>query len=352
MTTTPRSPTPKRRRGVWLLRVLVMGGLGVVAYYGLEVADDLLMQRLAGTAAPAPIDLAELPPDLTEAARGPSEGPGNGLLRRSAYALDGRQSITATVSQDGWIDGERVATRGEYHQLGGGPDRAFLLKQTGKLAGQPTRLLRVSDSRFLWTDLTWGPDAESLQRSVSRIDLRRVRRAVKERAGAATTLDPSAWSRFGGLPMLVNGLEQAFAFGQPRHRLLRGKTVLAMVGRWRPERLDELTADGKIPPRAPQHVVIALDESTLFPVLLEYRDRRDLLSRPNLSDDDLLVPSNRPMLKMELAHVPGTPPLDQRMFAYRPNEAGWIDQTERELQLVRRGGTAVANATTSGARPR
>lgn len=348
MTTTPRSPTPKRRAVAWLLRAAVLAALGGAIYYGLEVADDLVIDRLAEQDPLERIEVVELP-DLPAAPRGSSEGRGNGLVRRSAFALDSHRSITAKVIQNGWIDGEPIATTGEYHQLGGGQERSFLLKQSGQLAGLPTRLLRVSNSRFLWTDMTWGSDPAEPSRSITRVDLRLVRRALKEHLSASTASDPSAWSRFGGLPMLLSGLDSAFTFGPSYAMQLRGERVLAMVGRWRPERLAELSEAGTLPPHAPQHVVLALSDSTLFPRLLEYRDYRDPLSAEGLADQELLKPSRRPLLKIELEHQPGAPPQDERMFTYRSNDEGWSDQTERELRLVRQryNGVAVATPPTS-----
>lgn len=353
MTTTPRSPTPKRRAATWLLRAVLLASLGGAAYYGVRIADEVVIDRLAAQDSTGRIEIVEVP-EPRGAPRGSSEGPGNSRVRRSAFALDGRRSVAAQITQTGWLDGQPIATSGEYHQRGGGPDRSFLLKQAGQLAGLPTRLVRVSDSRFLWTDLRWGSDPEAPERSVTRIDLRLVRRALEDRSKSAVASDPAAWSRFGGLPMLLSGLDRSFTFGSPRRMQLRGERVEAMVGRWRPERLAELSAAGSLPPRAPQHVVVALSEATLFPRLLEYRDYRDPLSRPGLSDNELLRPSARPLLKIELAPRLDAAPLSPRMFAYRPNEEGWSDRTQRELQLLarRQEPVALAAAPTSGARPR
>lgn len=330
MGTEPRSPTSPSRSAAWMRRGLVMVGLGVATFYGLEVADDVLMRRLAGAANEPIAEIVELPVEAPRAPASSSEGPGNGWLRRSVYALDEVSEISAEVSHQGWIDGKAVTLRGEYRQYGGGASRQFLLGLTGDLAGHPARMLRVSNGLDLWTDIAFDDGASEPVRTLSRINLRDVKRALNER-GQASANDPLAWSRFGGLPMLLGGLERDFAFGRPRRMELRGETVLAMVGRWRSEQ----GASAESSERAPDHVVVALSEATLFPRLVEYRDRSDALLAAAASDDGLLKPSRRPMLKIELTPEPNAPPIDPRMFDYRSSEEGWIDRTDRELRLAR-----------------
>ncbi len=362
MTTNPSSPTPagetpRRRRktprtGGWRLRGLLLLAIGGAAYYGLEVGNQLLVDRLAGdTADEGVIQVIETPIEEPTAPVSPrvaaSEGPGNALLRQAAALLDQGDSLSANISQVGWLGGQATQTQGVYHQLGGGKKRRFLTDLSGQVAGIPTRLLRVSDSRRLYTDLAWGEDPSNPERSVTRIDLRHVREAIEEQS---TTPSPSDWQRFGGLPMLVTGLEEAFAFGQPRRMQFRNETVLAMVGRWRPERLEGLSAVGATADRAPQHVVIALSETTRFPLMVEYRDARDPLSANGLTDDAMLRPSRRPLLKIELARLPLREPLDPRQFTYQPNFNGLSDQTDRELRLVRARRDTAALASKATAR--
>lgn len=352
MTTNPSNPTPldpprKRRQktprtGGWRLRGLLLLAVGVAAYYGLEVGNDLLVDRLANNSPDdGVIQVIELPTeeeDPTSVApatpqEAASEGPGNALLRQSAALIDRGDSLSATINQVGWLDGEETRTQGVYHQLGGGSKRQFLSELTGEIGGTPTRILRVSDGRFLWTDLAWGDNPSEPQRTVTRIDLRRVREALDQ---DDQTSRPSDWQRFGGLPMLMAGLDKSFAFGQPRRMQFRQETVFAMVGRWRPERLDALSSTGPPADRAPQHVVIAISEATRFPLMIEYRDARDALSRRDLPDDAMLRPSRRPLLKIELARQPLRDQLDPRLFRYQPRDGGWADQTDRELRLVSR----------------
>ncbi|MEO0531743.1 MAG: hypothetical protein AAF266_14380 [Planctomycetota bacterium] len=323
----------------WLLKAVVLVVMGVAAFYALQLGDHFLMAQLEGTAETGPIEVIELPESVQQAPKTRGEGPGNALLKRAILTLKQRGSVQTSIEQVGWIDDDLIQTRGDYYQAGNGSERKFHFRQRGELAGSPTDLLQVSDSRFLWSDLAWLDADSETQRRVTRVDLRRVRGLMNstDEDGFANTggSDPFQWSRFGGLPMLLAGLDEAFRFGAPRRMQVRDETVAAMVGRWRPDRLDQLAEGETLPPRFPQHVVVALSEATLFPVLVEYRDTRDPLSADGLADEALLTPSRRPLMKIDLRNATFGQRYDPGLFAYRPSIDDWSDQTDRELRLVR-----------------
>ncbi|MGL4511727.1 MAG: hypothetical protein ACRCT8_01440 [Lacipirellulaceae bacterium] len=349
-----RTSRHNRARG-WVLKGMLLLGLGVGAFFALDVADELLVARLRP---PRPIPAEALP--LVEQPGGDplaSDRRGNALLAEAMVRLEQRQSVVAQVVQVGWNDGRVVETQGDYRQAGSGPDRRFYSLAQGRLADRAARLVRVSDGRFLWTDLWWGENPQDASHSVTRVDLRRLRKELvtgrveddpEPGEASATLADASEWARLGGLPTVLASLEERFDFGPPRLMELRGRRVAAMVGRWDKAKRVALFGDAPLPSRAPHHAVVALDEETLFPLLVEYRAKDDPLSARGLPDEARLVGSRRPMLKIDYLNPRFDEPLEADAFAYSPPaDVRWQDDTERELRLLRERRPVVA-ATPGG----
>jgi hypothetical protein len=353
-----------RARGL-IARGLVLVALGVGAFFALDFADELLVARLrpAGPIPAEALPVVEVPGAGGDGA--PADRRGDALLAEAIVRLEQRQSVVVDVVQVGWNDGRAVETQGAYRQAGSGPERRFSFVVQGQLAGSAARLVRVSDGRFLWTDLWWGDNPQTASRSVTRVDLRRVRKQIaagmqddelrddglqdngpEPGEARATLADAADWARFGGVPALLATLEERFDFGAPRLMELRGRRVAAMVGRWKKAERDALFGDGPLPDRAPQHVVVALDEETLFPLLVEYRAKGDPLAERGLPDEARLVASRRPMLKIDYLNPRFDEPLEADAFAYSPPaDVRWQDDTERELKLVRERRPVVAAST-------
>ena len=336
---------------IWrsLTKAALLLAIGAAAFYALEATDDLLFSSLgwpvdtpAGDALPE----VAIPPDSPKP---PRERKGNLWLTRAVARLEQRQSIAAKIKQVGWVNGELVETFGEYRQLASGDRQRFMFTLQGQLAGRPAQLLRVSDGRYLWTDLHWRAEEDSTDRTITRVDLRRVQRSASAAAqptpepgrAVAEMVEPGDWSRFGGLPMLLAALNENFDFGAGRAMQLREQEVIAMVGRWNPGKVESLfgaTVDStmtSLPDRAPRLVVVALDRQTLFPKLVEYRAKGDPQATDRKSDEALLSASRRPMLKIDLLEPVFDAPLSKEQFAYAPPPGiDWTDQTTRHLSIA------------------
>lgn len=292
---------------------------------------------------------------------------GNNWINQALVTLEQRQTVSAEVIQLGWVLDSVVETHGSYEQAGSGAKRKFAFNLQGRLADSPTQIMRISDGRSLWTVMQWEnlnplSGATEPKKEVSRVDLRKLRlntadapqlRPGQAAANFAATTD---WSRFGGLPMLLASINESFDFNAGRRMKLRGEPVIALAGRWNPVRLAELAGNDpetplpiEPPSHAPHHVVVVLSEETLFPMMVEYRSTKDPLASTQLSDVERLVPSQRPLLKIDFLKVEFNQRLSADRFAYSPPPGtDWQDRTDHELQLAAdRREWRTAMATTS-----
>ncbi len=295
---------------------------------------------------------------------------GNSLLADAILRLDRRQSVTAELTCQGALVGTNVRLAGGYRQLGSGDKRCFALDLTGQLADTPLRWTQTSDGRLLWTGLRWDDGKQNAEQSLTRIDLRRVRKNLAadddgfapQPGEAAAVLQAELWSPFGGLPMLLGGLDKHFDFGPPRVMKLQNNRVLAMVGRWNEAVLKQLLTVtplpgakpvdppdlSKIPDRLPQHVVVVLDEAQHTPRRIEYRGAGDPLSAAGLADDVLLTTESRaPLLRIDFVSVGFDVALAKQQFEFRPPEsAPWRDETDAYLRAFAQPRAAIVQRLT------
>lgn len=374
MNANRKTPTFTKRASQGVVRGLLMLVIGAGVFYGLRFTKVAFYSGSQGPT--AQINPAELPivtPDGTtipptqittnSATEKPatvspnrpnaSNRAGNGWLQRALVTLEQRESVVAEVFQLGWVGDSVVDTHGSYLQAGSGAKRKFSLTLQGRIGGSPTQLTRISDGRSLWTVLQWESTnpltgATEPAQQVTKVDLRKLRRKQKSNDSSLQPGQASAnfavstdWGRFGGVPMLLASLDESFDFNAGRRMKLRGVPVIALAGRWNPYRLSELagnTPEADLPTtppnHGPHHVVVVLSEETLFPMMIEYRSAEDPLSSPQLSGVDRLVPSRRPLLKIDFLKPEFNHRLSADRFAYSPASGDWQDKTDHELQLA------------------
>ncbi len=329
--------------------------LGVVAFYGF----DLINKAISGNASTS-VELVsdESAPIVNLAGVNPSGDQnriGNAWIQQALVTMEQRPSVSCEIVQTGWVKDRAIEIHGNYHQAGSGSNRQFRMEMQGRLANVPTRLLRVSDGRFLWTDLQWQKltktesNENAWNHQITKVDLRKLRRANKNSGStpapgqaSAQLASPGDWARFGGLPMLLTALNEGFDFNAGRRMQLRGEPVVALAGKWNPVRLAELTSadvtqigKNEPPAHAPHHVVIAISETTLFPMLIEYRANDDPLSSASLEEVQRLVPSKCPLLRINFMNMQFNQPMRSDQFAYRvPPGTDTTDKTDHELRLA------------------
>jgi hypothetical protein len=285
---------------------------------------------------------------------------GDRLLVEAASRLARRRSLTARLRHQVFIHGQQLFGVGYYWQEGRGEDLKTRLEL--QIAGQDSRLLQVSNSRFQWLDR-----ALPAGRTVSRVDLRQLRAVL---AGENTEVRPgeASWSpghtdftaNFSGLPRLLATLAENFSFLPPQAMRLvpaqgsqaSGVPFFAVVGHWKQEMLQALIGADRsvgtahstahptlqqvpLPKHIPQEVLLLVDQAELFPYRIEYRP----LETPATADSNgrpiAYQISTRPLVVLEFSNVAFDEPIAAGQFDYAPPDVDWIDHTTAVLERLR-----------------
>lgn len=273
------------------------------------------------------------------------------ILTTAARRLHESPPFEAKLRERIDLFGQQLVGSGIYMQAGQGSDQ-FRLELKIQLADRMTSLTQVCDGRYVWTRRDLGPE----QQYLSHIDLVRVRRALAESGSAA--IPPNQWLAIGGLPGLLNGLSENFAFNTPATHQLGQLPVWTTKGSWRPEMLAELLPNkadailaGKpaplesLPVHLPASVAVALgrdDYLPLFPYRIEFRRLVQQPKSPELNPTTSAATSatpaaarsvEQPMLILELFEVRSPAVIDPRAFTYDAGDQEDHDETET---LIRR----------------
>jgi len=175
-------------------------------------------------------------------------------------------------------------------------------------------------------------------------------------ATADDVLPQGGWIVLGGLPRLLAGLEQNFAFAAPQtdevqYQAADGKSIEKLpiwivAGRWKPERLAALTNRdpaklGALPEQLPDRVEIVLgrtiDHLPLFPFRITYR--RTTSADPKSS---ALPPALGDLLTLDFFNVSSTRPIEEREFHYQPSDNDVDPRDVTTAYVQRLGGEANA----------
>ncbi len=283
--------------------------------------------------------------DVSGATAAAAPGPdGQQLMAQAARELFQQPALEAKIRQRIDLFGHQLVGSGSYQQLGDGPEKLLRLELKLQVGNQITSLQQVSDGRFLWIrrDLPG-------QTSLSRIDLKQVRDAIRA-SGQTPAPDPGGnWMALGGLPRLLQGLNENFLFNSPPRADQVGQVpVWVLRGQWRAERLaaplPNQRADilagrpprlEELPPRLPDSVMITLgrdDVLPLFPYRIEYL-RQDGAGQGSGAGPPGIA-SPRSLVTMELFEVRRRADLDPRQFDYKPGDQEVADHTESYLKSL------------------
>jgi hypothetical protein len=271
-------------------------------------------------------------------------------------SVRGRDSISARIRQKIDVLGEKLVGTGSYLQQGRGELQKVRLELKIQVANQTTNLQQVCDGNFLWLQ------QDNLEKpTLTRIDVRRVREAAFDQSGRRSRFDQIQLALC-GLAKLIESLHENFEFKLVQSDRLDGVPVWVVRGTWRPEALAETYPDpksaqaaaqgstaenasgkslppsaadlppaktGKLPPHAPEVIVLLIGRDDLFPYRIEFRRRVEVDEKSPLRTDE-----TRPLLIMEWFEVALDTSLDERQFIYRPGDLEFTDGTKKLLERM------------------
>ena len=274
------------------------------------------------------------------------------FMHRIDASAEQLKSVQARIRYRTELFGARNVGTGIYLQQGSGDQRQFRLELKTAI-GQPgagQKLLtfqQVCDGKFLWqyrdsfdnspasgTNVNKQTDNVPDRPTISRIDLTKVRQTLQdsERRPSLASINQL---NVGGLPKLVDGLQQAFRFNRVEAGELESFPVWLAVGVWRPEALEPLSkelaqqaaADRPLnlklmPPQLPEQVWMYVGQDDLFPYRIEFRRRAEGQGRGGADSSDMQV-----IVTIEFYEVRLNAPINPREFEYQPSSADIVDTT-------------------------
>jgi hypothetical protein len=236
---------------------------------------------------------------------------------------------------------------GTYLQLGQGPEKLLRLELKAQVGDRPAIIQEICSEDDYWV----RRDIPSFGTTVGRASLRPIRQATAK-LGHLPVGDPmSAWIMLGGLPRLLEGLNQNFHFGPAKATEIKFAStsgegteqmpVWAVEGEWKPERLkgllgDKASADaGRLPAQMPARVELVLgrvDEAfPLFPYRITYYRAAPTIEGTGEEAEAARRQAAVPLMVLEFYGVYHMSHLDPREFDYDPGDQEVADLTQSFL---------------------
>jgi hypothetical protein len=274
----------------------------------------------------------------------PATGHDDRLILEVLETLERRPNIVAKLRQSVRLGDDRLSGEGAFWQQGVGNQRRTRWELTTLVAGERAFVTQVFDGEVMWTDRKLPAS-----RKVTRVDIGALRRQLGSATDAAgqgglfaDETTPELLAR-GGVAQLVASMHRCFTFG-PRQTLRRGdRTMLALIGRWRPEQLERLwpgagsMAPADRPAHLPHHVVVYVDANDRFPYFVEFRGG----DQAALADStDAYYPARDALASFEFIDVQFAAAMPADIFDFTPPDNSWHDITSRLVDELRSPATA------------
>jgi hypothetical protein len=260
------------------------------------------------------------------------------ILEQTIFVLESQRSLAATIRHRADLFGRAPVGMGTYQEERRGPGLEGQLRFRHELrtqvGDQPCNLVEVCDGRHLWQYRELGDT-----RTLSRIDVGRVQRALEESGDITQLRKVDKWPGLGGLPRLLRGLHSSFRFElEGEGRLGADLPALKLRGEWNQQKLCELLPDqqeaiaagarpdlSRLPDHVADHVLLYVGKADRLPYRIEYRRREAEQGRAGQG-------GARTLLSVEI-EVRLNVPVDATRFAYQP--PGDLQPSEQTLDFLK-----------------
>jgi len=269
--------------------------------------------------------LAAVSSQAEEATNPRQEQSGAEVVEQSARKLSELPGLAAEFHYKLQAYDQTLAGSGRYLQSGDGPEKLFRLELTTQLEGYKATQQTIGGKQYLWIRRDFGPE----QRSLTRVDLRRVRKAIED-SGPPLSLDPSpTWLGIISLPKMLGSLSRWFDFEPAHEERASDRRVLRVRGRMKPERKQQLMGErkGQGGEQIPDAVELTLGTDAslpLFPYRIEYLQRQ-------AKDKD---PEFASLLMLDFFSAKVRRDIDPQQFEYFPGDQEVEDRTRLFLERL------------------
>ena len=249
------------------------------------------------------------------------------------------RSITARMRVRTDLMGQPLVGSGKYAQLGSSVGPLLRLELAIQAGEQATSVKQIATVTDLWEHWRIGG-----KEKLNRIDLRRVQAAIKKAPGKALSTSTSSSLATGGLPKLLQQLNENFDFAKKpvRSGSIGEVPVMAVRGVWRAEKLAAAAPNAvegdtiffeKLPLHLPHEVEVLIGKSDAFPYRVTYQQFQSIEGKHEL----------KPVVTTEFFEVAVNQPLDPSQFQFQePANISSTDRTDVFLQTLGLTPTEVA----------
>jgi hypothetical protein len=258
---------------------------------------------------------------------------GESFVRQAAQRLGNQPVYQAQLRQHIDLFGQRLSASGVYLQKASPRGLLMRLDWNVPVGDRVASVQQISDGRFLWIrrDLLDGP-------VLQRVDLDRVRAAVKQAATDSQRPPLMTDLAILGLPSLLENLAASYRLDPPRAATLGNLPVWVVEGIWNPQTTATSTAIASEKPQSaktgstsqlPTNIRIVFDQQELMLQRIEYLRREEDRNTKNAQKAELRL---QPLAVIEVVSVSNDETPDDRLFVCEPGGLEVADHTDRYLR--------------------